>query len=225
MSQRIDLYRDDLKPVESSGELPRNLALVGVAVAAMLAWGGWTHYESSAVVAERDALVAERADLHSRSEAASQVLSQRMPDAAVTAALAAAQQAVDGRRWIDERLRDSADERRSFSGVLEGLGRQRPAALWLTRIHVGDAGARLGLGGRTLDADAVPAYLQALAGEPALSGQAFGQFLLDRGTTPTSPLMFELATDCRSLAAGCRPADQPDRSAASALPTPGGVTP
>lgn len=224
MIQRVDLYRDDLRPIESSGELPRNLALLGFAVVAMLAWGGWAQVEATAAVGQRDALVVEQADLQSRNEVASQALSRRVPDAALAAALSSAQQGVDGRRWIDDRLRDSADEVRPFSGVLEGLGRQRPASLWLTRIHVGGAGARMGLGGRTLDADAVPAYLQALSDEPALSGQAFGQFLLGRGTTPAAPLVFELATDCEALASGCRPAEDPSRPAPD-VPPPAEATP
>ncbi len=223
MSQRIDLYRDDLRPVESSGELPRNLVLIGLAVVAMLAWGGWSQYQAHTAEAQRDALVAEQVDLQARSEAASQALARRVPDPALTAALAAAQQAVDGRRWIDERLRESSDEVRPFSGILEGLGRQRPAPLWLTRIHVDDAGGRLGLGGRTLDAESLPAYLQALSDEPALSGQSFGQFVVGRGATPGAPLVFELATDCEALADGCAPEIDAPASTVPVLPMPSGA--
>ena len=225
MSQRIDLYRDDLRPVEATGELPRALALLGAAVIAMLAWGGWSQYQASTTGAQRDALMAEQADLQARSEAASQALARRVPDPALTAALAAAQQAVDGRRWIDERLRESSEEVRSFSGILEGLGRQRPAPLWLTRIHVGDAGARLGLGGGTVEAEAVPAYLQALSDEPALSGQSFGQFLVGRGATPAAPFTFELATDCEALADGCNPVEDAPTSRVRDLLTPAGAPP
>lgn len=208
MSQRVNLYRDDLRPFEPSGELRRLLAVLVAVLVLLLLWGGWSQYRSAQAVAARDALLAEQADLQARSEAASQALARRVPDAALTSALVAAQQAVDGRRWFDENLRAAGTPLLSFGEVLAGLGRQRPEALWLTRIHLADAGARLGLGGRSLEADAVPVYLQRLSNEPALLGRSFSRFEIGRGETPTAPLRFELATDCEALAAGCTPAGQ-----------------
>ena len=205
MTQRIDLYRDDLRPFEPSGELRRLLAALAVLLLLLLVWGGWTQFRAATAIAERDALAAEQADLQARSEAAGQALAQRQPDPALSAALAAAQQAVDGRRWIEAQLRESATPALSFEAVLAGLGRQRPEPLWLTRIHLDDHGARLGLGGRSLDAEAVPAFLQGLAAEPALAGRSFGRFEIGQGETPGAPLRFEIATDCAASAAGCEP--------------------
>jgi len=171
----------------------------------LLAWGGWTQWRTAEAVAARDALRTEQTDLQARSEAASQALARRLPDPALTTALVEAQQAVDGRRWIEARLREVDTRLLSFDGVLAGLGRQRPEPLWLTRIHLADAGTRLGLGGHTLDAEAVPAFLHGLSTEPALAGRSFSRFEMGRGESPGAPLRFELATDCEALAAGCDP--------------------
>lgn len=203
MNQRINLYRDELRPFTARGELRRLLAVLAGVLVLLLVWGGWTQLRATDAVATRDALQAEQIELQARSEAASQALAQRLPDPALTAALVDAQQALDARRWIEARLREAGASLVPFDAVLAGLGRQRPEPLWLTRIHLADAGARLGLGGHTLDAEAVPTFLQRLSTEPALAGRSFSRFEMGQGETPGAPLRFELATDCAALAAGC----------------------
>lgn len=205
MSQRINLYRDDLRPFEARGELRRLLALLAAILVMLLAWGGLTQWRAAEAIAARDALSAEQTDLQLRSDTASQTLARRLPDPALTSALVAAQRAVDDRRWVEDRLREAGTSVVPFDAVLAGLGRQRPAPLWLTRIHIADAGARLGLGGHTLDAEAVPVFLQGLSSEPALAGRSFSRFEMGRGENPGAPLRFEFATDCEALAVGCDP--------------------
>lgn len=205
-TQRIDLYRDDLRPLEPSEELPRNLALIGLAVVAMLLWGGVAQWRASTSTDRLAALTLEQADLQSQMAAASEQLAARKPDPALTLALLEAQFAVDGRRWLVDQLAGAGDEVVPFSGVLEGLGRQRPAPLWLTRIRVAGAGAELGLGGRTLDAEAVPGFLQGLSTEEGLKDREFTHFTIERPKAPGEPLHFDMATACVALAAGCTPA-------------------
>lgn len=204
-TQRIDLYRDDLRPTEPSEELPRNLALIGLATVAMLVWGGVVQWQASASKAKRAALETEQASLQAQMTTASEQLAARKPDPALTLALVEAQFGVDGRRWLVDELARAGDEVVPFSQVLEGLGRQRPAPLWLTRIHVAEAGAELGLGGRTLDADVVPTFLQGLSSEPGLRDRDFAHFAIERPEAAANPLEFEMATACVALAEGCEP--------------------
>jgi len=203
--QRIDLYRDDLRPHEPSDELPRNLALIGLALVVMLVWGGVVQWQASTSTARLADLNREQADVQAQIAVASEQLAARKPDPALTMALVEAQFGVDGRRWLVEQLAQSGDEVVPFSRVLEGLGRQRPEPLWLTRIHVAEAGGALGLRGRTLDADAVPGFLEALSVEAGLKDREFNHFEMERPEKPGEPLEFEMATDCAVLAAGCEP--------------------
>lgn len=202
-TQRIDLYRDDLRPLEPSDELPRNLALIGIAAFAMLVWGGIAQWRAADSEARLAALNTEQASLQAQMTTASEQLAARKPDAALTVALVEAQFGVDGRRWLVDQLAHAGDEAVPFSHVLEGLGRQRPAPLWLTRIHVAEAGAELGLGGRTLDAEAVPGFLQGLSTEEGLKYREFTHFVIERPKDAGEPLQFDMATDCVALAAGC----------------------
>lgn len=203
-TQRIDLYRDDLRPREPSEELPRNLALIGLATVALLVWGGIAQWRASTSGGQLAALNTEQASLQAQMTTASEQLAARKPDPALTVALVEAQFGVDGRRWLVDELARSGDEVVPFSQVLAGLGRQRPAPLWLTRIHVAEAGGALGLGGRTLDADAIPGFLQALSTEDALKDREFTYFAIERPKTAGEPLQFDMATGCVALAAGCK---------------------
>ena len=201
--QRIDLYRDDLRPQEPSEELPRNLALIGLIGFAMLVWGGIAQWRASDSGKRLADMNAEQVSLQAQMTTASEQLAARKPDPTLTVALVEAQFGVDGRRWLVDELSRAGDEAVPFSHVLEGLGRQRPAPLWLTRIHVAEAGAELGLGGRTLDADAVPGFLQGLSTESGLKDREFTHFVIERPKDAGEPLQFDMATNCIALAAGC----------------------
>ena len=203
MTQRIDLYRDDLRPREPSDELRRNGTIAGALVLVLFAWGAVAQWQAAARGGELVRLKAEQVALQAAMTAATERLAQRAPDPALTAALVEAQAAVDGRRWLAEQLGRAGADAVAFSAVLEGLGRQRPEPLWLTRIHVGEGGQALGLAGRALEASVVPGYLERLGREPALQGREFTHFRIDQPTEDAPALAFELATHCAALAGGC----------------------
>jgi hypothetical protein len=58
-----------------------------------------------------------------------------------------------------------------FSEFFAALGRQALAGIWLTRIHIGDAGNDLLIEGRALHAELMPAYLRALNHETMMRGR------------------------------------------------------
>lgn len=118
MTQRIDLFRDDLRPREPSGELPRNLAVVGAVLLALLVWGGMAQWRAASSSAELARLGEEQATLQAAMADATTQLSQRAPDPALTTALLQAQFAADGRRWLAAELARAGDEAVAFSAVL-----------------------------------------------------------------------------------------------------------
>ena len=67
-----------------------------------------------------------------------------------------------------------------FSSYLAALGRQHTAELWLTDLTINGATRAIELGGRSVRADLVPAYLQHLGREIALAGQRFDRFDIER---------------------------------------------
>jgi Tfp pilus assembly protein PilN len=60
-----------------------------------------------------------------------------------------------------------------FSNILLSLARQKTEGLWLTNIQLGASGKNMTIEGTTLNANAVPAYLQNLRQENGFIGRAF----------------------------------------------------
>jgi DNA-binding transcriptional regulator YbjK len=67
-----------------------------------------------------------------------------------------------------------------FSAQLEALARQHGDGLWLTRVGMDGASARMELAGVSLQPELVPEYLQRLGSEPALAGQRFDVLAIER---------------------------------------------
>ena len=57
--------------------------------------------------------------------------------------------------------------------------------LWLTGVTIEGAGTQIGLRGRAMEPDLVPAYMARLTGEAVLQGKAFGMLKISRATLPT----------------------------------------
>ncbi len=92
----------------------------------------------------------------------------------------------------------AAGDAGGFAQRLAALAHQHVDGLWLDHIVlVGGAGIA-SLSGRTLDANLVPVYLQALTAESALAGTRFEAFRIEAAPA--------LATDSEPSAAGSAPA-------------------
>jgi len=79
-----------------------------------------------------------------------------------------------------------------FSNILLSLARQKTEGLWLTNIQLGASGKNMTIEGTTLNANAVPAYLQNLRQENGFIGRAFTLFNLDADPGKPNRLDFSL---------------------------------
>jgi Tfp pilus assembly protein PilN len=80
-----------------------------------------------------------------------------------------------------------------FAPHMETLARRRIDGVWLTRVTLSAGGQEVSLGGRTLDAERLPEFLERLAAddEEGLRGARFGEVRLERADDGES-LRFEL---------------------------------
>jgi hypothetical protein len=94
--------------------------------------------------------------------------------------LARAEARLKSRQALMERLHtEKLGSTDGFSQYLKALAKQPVAGVWLTGIKVGgDAQGTLAVQGRALQAHMVPAYLQALSGEPVMRGRAVTELKL-----------------------------------------------
>ena len=95
-------------------------------------------------------------------------------------------------------------DRESFSPVLQALGQQRLAGLWLTGLTLGPNGQEVQLRGVTLEPGLVPRYLEQLGGHPRLRDLDFQQVQLQRRASGDGALDFSLATRVPALTGGTR---------------------
>ena len=81
-----------------------------------------------------------------------------------------------------------------FAARLEALAHRQLDGIWLSSIAVGSGDGRLAMRGAATDAKLVPAYLAALAEEPALAGVRFDKLTMRSALPEESParLVFEL---------------------------------
>ncbi|MFD2231980.1 hypothetical protein [Alkalimarinus sediminis] len=108
-------------------------------------------------------------------------------------------QQVEARKQLLTRLGAVVTANRyPFSNLLTGLARQRVDQLWLTNIKFANGGEMVGLQGKTLQADAVPHYLQMLRGETLLLGRSFDLFQLAKDEDQDEILHFTLSSSMLS---------------------------
>lgn len=89
---------------------------------------------------------------------------------------------VDQQRLIDVLRTQPLGDTNGFSSYLAALARQRTPQLWLTQLAINGGTGAIELAGRSLEPELVPAYMQGLGTEPALTGQQFDQFEIERDT-------------------------------------------
>lgn len=117
------------------------------------------------------------------------------PSAELVAEVERLEQRHAGLRQSVEMLRTRIPESRTrLRPHLEALARRHPDGLWLTHLEMADSGRLLQMQGRALSAGLVPAYIDALSREPAVSGLSFRQVRISAGDDAAAGVEFEIST-------------------------------
>ena len=180
-AQQINLYQPIFRKQEkvfSARAMVQGGAGVLTGLLIFYAFGAW---QVRALETQRVQAEQRRTEALARIDSLRALHPERARDAALEARVQQLAKELDARSGILAQLGSGAEgNTQGFSAHLEGLARQRPAPLWLTHIGVAGAGADLRLAGSTLQPEAVPQYLQRLAGEPAFSGAQFRHLTITR---------------------------------------------
>ncbi len=195
MRQQINLLQDELrerKPVLPAIQLVLASA-AAIVVMALVAF--WMNHRLQAPRAELARLDAE---LQTRSAAVAQLatrLEAHKPDPGLALEARRLEERLDYLRRITA-ITIAPGTGQRLSAYLEGLGRQRPEGLWLTRIVVANGGTDVALGGSTLEPGLLPAYLESLGTEQAFAGLTFGDLVIARSSAEPRWLDFRIAAGC-----------------------------
>jgi len=204
MRQEVNLYRDALRPVQIPLPARQMLILLGLLTGLLVLF--WVGLSVRVLVVE-----GELADLHAEQVAqqgqiarVTEQLAQRVKSPVLEQQVQQLERDLRIKRQLLGAVADGAHGNTDgFSAALAGLGRHQRDGLWFRQIHFSRGGAGLTLSGSTLDARELPAYLQALAVEPAYAGREFGTFWLRRPEPSAGRrLDFVISTHCQVDAEG-----------------------
>lgn len=183
MSQQINLFNPVfLKQRKVFTALAMAQAL-GVLVAGMTLLSLYSQ-RSVAVLGQEAADAAEQlAKRQSRLEQASRDLAPRKPGAALQARVDAAEQKLKAMREVSGVLYEGGfGHTGGYAEYFRAFARQDVGDLWLTGLTIEGARADIGIEGRALRAEAVPAYMARLSREPVLQGKRFGSLKISSVT-------------------------------------------
>lgn len=210
MSQQINLFNPALlkqKQVFTSRTILTALAVLLVGGVAL------SLYTRQTV----QALASEEALLAQQLNAAKLRQAKAMTEFAPRTKSAALQQQIEGATTRLDALRNVEDiltggGTGGYAEHFRALARQSSGELWLTGLSIRGTGNAIGLQGRALSADAVPAYISRLTREPVLQGKTFGGLQISRpqirpegaksGDAPQDAPFIEFALQAEGSAAG-----------------------
>lgn len=110
-----------------------------------------------------------------RLEQANRELAPRAPSAGLKAQVDAAEDKLRALRDVSGMLyRGGVGNTTGYAEYFRAFARQDVGDLWLTGLSISGPQADIGIEGRTLQAELVPAYIARLAREPVLKGKRFG---------------------------------------------------
>jgi MSHA biogenesis protein MshI len=193
--QPINLYAADLRPSREKLQAGAAVAFLGLALAILVVAAGFVRYQNAELT---DQVAAQRQQVQSLQQMVEKLTREaesRQPDPQVEAALARINEMLVRRQRLLAQVESlMSEDTTGFSAPLSALARQVPDGVWLTRILLNAQNGNVGLSGRAQAGRLVPAYLEALGGEPAFQGKTFGAFRLERSDQGRW-IEFRVATD------------------------------
>lgn len=201
MRQQINLLQNELierKPALPAEQLIAVLLITLLVAAASVWWMNARAVESRANTSQLEARLATTQETVLQ---LTQAMTPIEADPRLDARLKQIEQELEHLQAITQ-VAGGLTRSRPLSEFVAGFGRQRPEGLWLSFLHVGQAGSNLVLEGHVVNAALLPDYIAGLGTEPAFEGLRFGQLSLERHDEAGRWLDFRII-------AGCSPGDCP----------------
>lgn len=179
MSQQINLYQPIFRNTRKVFSARTGLAihaLLALALAAIQGYGSWQ-------VAALDARVTQLAGMRDGGVARLEKLREQYPPREESPLLKRelarrGAELARARELAGTLAGDAFGNTTGLSPYLAGLARRHVDGTWLTRIDIAHGGNAIGVAGRALRPELVPAYLRRLSAEPVFAGKTFSQLRL-----------------------------------------------
>jgi hypothetical protein len=198
--QQINLYTQDLRPKKLILPLAHIVAVVAAILFIQIIF---TVYYQSQVVAVEAKLPTKQAGVDQLQQQTAEMeakLNAMRKDASLVALNKRLTKRLTARKQLISMLDSlSVANQFPFSSLMVGLARHQVDLLWLTQIQFADGGQKVGLKGKTLQAESVPHYLQMLRDETLFLGRTFDLFQLTSDEDREKLLHFTLSSSLMSF--------------------------
>ena len=174
MIQQINLYQPPEQQVRQSFSAV-NMVIIWTALVVLLGMTQvWQSYRATEISRDQIRLQGHEKQLSESVEKIQTLLEKRVPDPALGKAVKKASKNLAQRRQtlvVVQRV--TRRNRGLFSRQLTGLGEQRMAGLWLTRVHLAAQRGLVQITGKANDPELVSRYIEFLGEHPDLAGVKF----------------------------------------------------
>ncbi|QEP42131.1 hypothetical protein D5085_02645 [Ectothiorhodospiraceae bacterium BW-2] len=198
--QQINLYLPQFRKPKVTFPLGQMVAVLIAVCVAIGGYGALLWQNQQQLRQQQQQLTQQKSQKEQRNQELRLKFPPPKPDPTLITRQQSTLRQIDYRQRMIEVLQrySSSQEPPPLSHYLVGLARQDLDSLWLTRIDVGHRGRSLKLEGMSIEADALPLYIQRLNQEPAYSGTSLEKVVLQRpqpsAEQPQSPLDPRLIT-------------------------------
>jgi hypothetical protein len=201
--QQINLYTQDLRPKHIILPLAHIVVVVAVVLLIQIVFTVYYQSEVAAIEARLPSKQTNVDQLQRQTVEMEVKLSTMRKDPSLLALNKKLTERLVSRKQLISMLDSlSVANQYPFSNLMVGLARHRVDALWLTQIQFANGGQKLGLKGKTLQAESVPHYVQMLRGETLFLGRAFDLFQLTSDENIEKLLHFTLSSSFMNLGDG-----------------------
>lgn len=174
MSQQINLFNPIFLKKEkyfSALTMAQALALILVGCAVL---GGYANYQLTLLGKEAQATKTQLGAVQAQLKKISASYTPRQKSKSIEDAIAEGEAEVASLQRVAGMLKNGElGNTKGYAEYMRALSRQAVNGLWLTHFTIQGAGTDIGLQGRALQPDLVPAYISRLKREPVMQGKSF----------------------------------------------------
>ena len=174
MSQQINLFNPIFLKEKKHFSAVTMLQALGVVVVGVLLMYAYSLYQSRTLKQEAAKTVAQLAEAKQQQARLVTELSGRRKNQALEDEALRVQEEHAGLQQAMTRLQNEEfGGRKGYSPYMKALARQIAEGIWLTGFSVDGSGTAIGIQGRALQPEAIPAYIGRLKQESVLQGKSF----------------------------------------------------